>query len=148
VPQPFAYHYARASAILVDRFAGGVAAPTEVVDQILSRANGVPLFLQELTKTVLESVFLSSLICLEKIGIKMRGLLVGVFVALMQAVAIHAESESELVLQFRSPAFEDLWVDPESRGFTRAWKSEDHWQLSTFDAVCQTIDCVNSQISE
>jgi class 3 adenylate cyclase/tetratricopeptide (TPR) repeat protein len=45
----------RDGAMLVDRLSGGIALPTEVVDQILSRADGVPLFLEELTKTVLES---------------------------------------------------------------------------------------------
>jgi predicted ATPase len=44
----------RDGAMLVDRLAGGMAMPTEVIDQILSRADGVPLFLEELTKTVLE----------------------------------------------------------------------------------------------
>ena len=34
--------------------AGGKALPAEVLDQIVSRADGVPLFLEELTKTVLE----------------------------------------------------------------------------------------------
>jgi len=41
--------------MLVDRVAGGKALPREVTDQIVSRADGVPLFLEELTKAVLES---------------------------------------------------------------------------------------------
>jgi len=44
-------------ATLIDRVAGGML-PAEVADQILSRADGVPLFLEELTKTVLDGDFL------------------------------------------------------------------------------------------
>jgi len=40
---------------LVEQVAGGRALPSEVMDQIVARADGVPLFLEELTKTVLES---------------------------------------------------------------------------------------------
>ena len=43
---------------LVDRVAGGKTLPPEVVEQILARTEGVPLFTEELTKTVLESGFL------------------------------------------------------------------------------------------
>ncbi|HXW28280.1 MAG TPA: adenylate/guanylate cyclase domain-containing protein [Xanthobacteraceae bacterium] len=43
---------------LVNRVAGGKALPAEVMDKIVSRADGVPLFLEELTKSVLESDFL------------------------------------------------------------------------------------------
>jgi class 3 adenylate cyclase/DNA-binding winged helix-turn-helix (wHTH) protein/predicted ATPase len=41
--------------ILVNQSAGGKALPNEVVAQIADRADGVPLFLEELTKSVLES---------------------------------------------------------------------------------------------
>ena len=40
---------------LVANVAGGKALPAEVLDQILQRTDGVPLFIEELTKTVLES---------------------------------------------------------------------------------------------
>ena len=40
---------------LIERIAGGKALPDEVVKQILARTDGVPLFVEELTKTVLES---------------------------------------------------------------------------------------------
>jgi len=40
---------------LVARIAGGEALPEEVVDQIVDRTDGVPLFIEELTKSVLES---------------------------------------------------------------------------------------------
>jgi class 3 adenylate cyclase len=40
---------------LVEQIAGGKALPTEVVDQIADRTDGVPLFVEELTKSVLES---------------------------------------------------------------------------------------------
>ncbi len=40
---------------LVLQIAGGKALPDEVVDQIADRADGVPLFVEELSKTVLES---------------------------------------------------------------------------------------------
>ncbi len=43
------------SAALVDELAGGKALPPGLADQIVARADGVPLFLQELTKTILES---------------------------------------------------------------------------------------------
>jgi class 3 adenylate cyclase/predicted ATPase len=40
---------------LVAQIADGKALPAEVVDQIVDRADGVPLFVEELTKSVLES---------------------------------------------------------------------------------------------
>src|SRR6266480_6795628 len=43
---------------LVERITGGKALPSEVLEQILARTEGVPLFTEELTKTVLESGFL------------------------------------------------------------------------------------------
>lgn len=46
--------YAQAKS-LVERVAGGKALPAEVLGQILSRTEGVPLFAEELTKVVLES---------------------------------------------------------------------------------------------
>jgi len=41
--------------VLVDQIAGGKALPAEVIDQIAERTDGVPLFVEELTKSVLES---------------------------------------------------------------------------------------------
>jgi class 3 adenylate cyclase/predicted ATPase len=40
---------------LVDQIADGRALPDEVIDQIVDRTDGVPLFVEELTKSVLES---------------------------------------------------------------------------------------------
>jgi AAA ATPase domain len=40
---------------LVEQIAGGKALPDEVIDQIVDRTDGVPLFVEELTKSVLES---------------------------------------------------------------------------------------------
>jgi class 3 adenylate cyclase/tetratricopeptide (TPR) repeat protein len=45
----------RSGAALVERVTGGKALPKEVMDEILARTDGVPLFIEELTKTVLES---------------------------------------------------------------------------------------------
>jgi predicted ATPase len=45
----------REGAALVDRVASGKRLPKEVMDEILARTDGVPLFIEELTKTVLES---------------------------------------------------------------------------------------------
>jgi class 3 adenylate cyclase/predicted ATPase len=45
----------REGATLVERSAGGKALPAEILEQILARTDGVPLFLEELTKTVIES---------------------------------------------------------------------------------------------
>ena len=42
-------------AAIVDRVAGGKTLPPEVRNQILAKTEGVPLFVEELTKTVLES---------------------------------------------------------------------------------------------
>ncbi|MGX1262159.1 AAA family ATPase [Sinorhizobium fredii] len=42
-------------AAIVDRVAGGRILPSDVRNQILARTEGVPLFVEELTKTVLES---------------------------------------------------------------------------------------------
>jgi class 3 adenylate cyclase/predicted ATPase len=41
--------------VLVDQIAAGKALPAEVVDQIVDRTDGVPLFVEELTKSILES---------------------------------------------------------------------------------------------
>ncbi|MCZ6524861.1 MAG: AAA family ATPase, partial [Alphaproteobacteria bacterium] len=49
----------RESAEVVARVVGGKTFPDEVLEQILSRTDGVPLFVEELTKTVLESGLLS-----------------------------------------------------------------------------------------
>ncbi|MBV9755608.1 MAG: AAA family ATPase, partial [Alphaproteobacteria bacterium] len=43
------------AAALVDRVAGGRALPKPVLEQLLARADGVPLFLEELTRGLLES---------------------------------------------------------------------------------------------
>ena len=40
---------------MVDRVTGGKALPTEVLEQIVAKTDGVPLFVEELTKAVLES---------------------------------------------------------------------------------------------
>ena len=45
----------RGGIALIQRVTGGKALPEAVVDQILARTDGVPLFVEELTKTVLES---------------------------------------------------------------------------------------------
>jgi class 3 adenylate cyclase/predicted ATPase/ABC-type transport system involved in cytochrome c biogenesis ATPase subunit len=45
----------RQSAALVDRIAGGRSLPAQILEQVLAKADGVPLFLEELTKAVLES---------------------------------------------------------------------------------------------
>jgi predicted ATPase len=41
--------------VLVEQIAGGRKLPDEVVAQIVERADGVPLFVEELTKSILES---------------------------------------------------------------------------------------------
>ncbi len=45
-------------AALVERVTGGTTLPKEVMDEILARTDGVPMFIEELTKTVLESKLL------------------------------------------------------------------------------------------
>jgi class 3 adenylate cyclase len=45
----------REGAALVGRVTGGKALPPEVLEQIVAKTDGVPLFVEELTKTVLES---------------------------------------------------------------------------------------------
>src|SRR6202040_4199449 len=45
----------RDSAVLVERLAGNAALSHDIVDEIVERADGVPLFVEELTKAVLES---------------------------------------------------------------------------------------------
>jgi class 3 adenylate cyclase/predicted ATPase len=44
----------RDRAALVTQIAGGEALPNEIIDQIVDRTDGVPLFVEELTKSVLE----------------------------------------------------------------------------------------------
>jgi tetratricopeptide (TPR) repeat protein len=48
----------RNGAALIERVTAGKTLPKEVLDQILARTDGVPLFVEELTKTVLETGFL------------------------------------------------------------------------------------------
>ncbi len=48
----------RQGADMVARVSGGKAMPDEVLDQIIAKTDGVPLFVEELTKTVLEAGFL------------------------------------------------------------------------------------------
>ena len=48
----------RDGAALVEQVAGGKSLPQEVMDEILARTDGVPLFIEELTKTLLESQML------------------------------------------------------------------------------------------
>ncbi|UCH48672.1 MAG: AAA family ATPase [Betaproteobacteria bacterium] len=43
------------SSALVSRVAGGKALPAELLEQILAKTDGVPLFVEELTKSILES---------------------------------------------------------------------------------------------
>ena len=43
----------RQGAAMVERVTGGKTLPPEVVEQIVARTDGVPLFVEELTKTVL-----------------------------------------------------------------------------------------------
>jgi class 3 adenylate cyclase/tetratricopeptide (TPR) repeat protein len=45
----------RNGAALIERVTAGKTLPKEVMDQILARTDGVPLFVEELTKTVLET---------------------------------------------------------------------------------------------
>jgi class 3 adenylate cyclase/predicted ATPase len=45
----------REGTILVERSAGSKALPAQILEQILARTDGVPLFLEELTKTIIES---------------------------------------------------------------------------------------------
>jgi predicted ATPase len=45
----------RDRAALVGQIAGGKALPANVIDRITDRTDGVPLFVEELTKSVLES---------------------------------------------------------------------------------------------
>src|SRR5580704_5999440 len=45
----------RQATAMVDRVTGGKALPAEILEQIVAKTDGVPLFVEELTKTVLES---------------------------------------------------------------------------------------------
>ena len=49
----------RETVSMIEQLAGGKTLPPAVVEQIVERADGVPLFVEELTKTVLESGLLS-----------------------------------------------------------------------------------------
>ena len=44
---------------MVDKITGGIQLPSEVLEQIITKTDGVPLFLEELTKTILESGMLT-----------------------------------------------------------------------------------------
>jgi class 3 adenylate cyclase/tetratricopeptide (TPR) repeat protein len=49
----------RQRVVMIAHVAGGKALPKEITDQIVDRTDGVPLFIEELTKTVLESEIVS-----------------------------------------------------------------------------------------
>ena len=51
----------RQRAEMIARVTGGKALPKEIADQIIDRTDGVPLFIEELTKTVVESGVLTDL---------------------------------------------------------------------------------------
>jgi class 3 adenylate cyclase/predicted ATPase len=51
----------RQGAAMVERITGGKALPVEVLEQIVARTDGVPLFVEELTKAVVESGLLTDL---------------------------------------------------------------------------------------
>jgi len=48
----------RESALLIERLTGGKPLPREITEQIIEHTDGVPLFIEELTKTVLEGALL------------------------------------------------------------------------------------------
>jgi predicted ATPase/class 3 adenylate cyclase len=48
----------REGAAMVDRLTGGRALPAEVLDQIVAKTDGVPLFVEELTRAVIETSLL------------------------------------------------------------------------------------------
>jgi predicted ATPase/class 3 adenylate cyclase len=50
----------RRGAVLAQEVAGGRAMPPEILDQIVAKTDGIPLFVEELTKTLLESGLLRS----------------------------------------------------------------------------------------
>jgi class 3 adenylate cyclase/predicted ATPase len=50
----------REGVVVIERLAGGRSLPKEIVDQIVARTDGVPLFIEELTKAILESEVLRS----------------------------------------------------------------------------------------
>jgi predicted ATPase len=54
---------------MIDRVSGGKALPTEVIQQIVAKTDGVPLFVEELTKMVVESVGAPSRAPLSSLGI-------------------------------------------------------------------------------
>ena len=43
------------SSAIVSKLTGGKALPADLLEQILAKTDGVPLFVEELTKTILES---------------------------------------------------------------------------------------------
>jgi predicted ATPase len=44
----------RETTTLIDRVAGGKALPAEILNSVVERTDGIPLFIEELTKTLLE----------------------------------------------------------------------------------------------
>src|ERR687888_2569440 len=47
--------------MMIERVTGGKSLPPEVVQQIVAKTDGVPLFVEELTKTVVESGLLTAM---------------------------------------------------------------------------------------
>jgi class 3 adenylate cyclase/predicted ATPase len=114
---------------LVEQIAGGKALPDELVDEIVDRTDGVPLFVEELTKSVLESdapqvgipttLHDSLMARLDRLGLERRVAQIGAAIgrefsyALLHAVSRLPEEElqsalarlvaSELVFQRATP---------------------------------------------
>jgi predicted ATPase len=49
--------------LMVTRLTGGKALPPELLQQVVAKTDGVPLFVEELTKMVLESGWLATCTC-------------------------------------------------------------------------------------
>ena len=49
----------RETTTLVERVAGGKTLPAEILDRIIEHTDGIPLFIEELTKTLLEGGLLT-----------------------------------------------------------------------------------------
>lgn len=59
-PLPLGRLARRQGASMIEAVAGGKTLPQEVLDQIVARTDGVPLFVEELTKTLIESGLLQA----------------------------------------------------------------------------------------
>ena len=149
---------------LIAKIAGGEALPDEIVDQIVERTDGVPLFVEELTKSVLESgvplvgiptTLHDSLTArLDRLGSVRRVAQIGAaigrefsYVAAACCLPSRGRKSAKRLSIASSPL---SWCFSEARRPTRSTASDTRWSRTRLTAACCAISRqqLHAQIAE